>query len=96
MKQTRSIRPPGLAPSAPAPVPPATIEPEPEPTPERTRTWTLNDNRRYWHRPLRNGERLEYNTQNDSPSGYRRLYVECNEIHALTLQLASDFDEGKI
>ena len=111
MKQQRSIRPPGLAPSAPVPGPP-TIQPEPEPSPERTRTWTLSD-RNYWQRPVHNGEskrgivqlkpigegegrRIVVAAACGSDFNYDRIYIEAGHVMALTLQLASDFDTGKI
>ncbi|HXJ61843.1 MAG TPA: hypothetical protein VNU68_34820 [Verrucomicrobiae bacterium] len=79
-------------PQAPAPAPSTALVPKTEAEgPNKFRTWTLTE-KNYWHRPLRNGETLEYNTQNDSPSGYRRLFTDAGCIFALTLGYAAAFD----
>jgi len=77
------------------PAPSVPVEPVPTPSPEpwpvavppadKFDCWILAGTTNYWHRPLRGGERLEYSTQNDSPGGHRRLYVEAGEVFALTL-----------
>lgn len=95
MKTQRSIRPAGM-PSPSVAVPTPTPEPQPEPAPEPTSkltpTWKLTDNNRYWHRPLRNGDReaLVMGTT------FARIHTEDSVVYALTLQLAADFDTGKI